>query len=340
MAGLRKLRGKYYVRVFLPGGKEKLLPTKTGDRKQAEAKRRIIEEREFLVKARLAEDLEVDKENLFKAIDDYLKDCKVRLRASSYESYRLAMDNLRKCWIDIPVKDITAGHYTRLKQFLASWLKPGAVNVRLRAIRTFLNWLVSTGKLDRLPCKLTLIKVDVGLPKFFTPAELQKIFAQVKDPKIKAAFRVLAETGLRRSELFNCTREDGFLHLHHTKGRRDRLVPLPPTLLPDFLLATEDPYRPNTITQAFTAALRASGIEPKGRSLHSLRHTFALREYYRTGDIYYVKGLLGHSAVTVTERYLKFPQEYLEKVFGEHVQRYPSRQPFADLMAKEPLFQA
>ena len=115
---------------------------------------------------------------------------------------------------------------------------------------------------------------------------------------------------------------------------------LPPVLLPDFLLATEDSYRPNTITQAFTAALRASGIEPKGRSLHSLRHTFALREYYRTGDIYYVKGLLGHSSVAVSERYLKFPQEYLEKVFGEHVQRYPSKERFADMMAEKSSFQA
>ena len=45
MAGLRKLRGKYYVRVFMPGGKEKLLPTKTGDRKRAEAFKRQVEER-------------------------------------------------------------------------------------------------------------------------------------------------------------------------------------------------------------------------------------------------------------------------------------------------------
>lgn len=340
MAGLRKLKGKWYIRVYLPNGKEKLLPTKTRDKKLALAYKRKIEEREFLVRAKLAEDLDLDNESLFKAINQFLRDCKVRLRTNTCESYRLAMDNLSKCWGDIPLKQISSEHHTRLKQFLASWLKPGAVNVRLRAIRAFLNWLVSTSKLDRLPCKLTLIKVDEGLPKFFTPAELEKVFAQVKDLKIKAAFRVLAETGLRRSELFNCTLEDGFLHLHHTKGRRDRLVPLPPTLLPDFLLATEDPYRPNTITQAFTAALRASGIEPKGRSLHSLRHTFALREYYRTGDIYYVKGLLGHSAVTVTERYLKFPQEYLEKVFGERVQRYPLRQQFANLITTKPPFQA
>ncbi|UCH11493.1 MAG: hypothetical protein JSU61_06290 [Fidelibacterota bacterium] len=53
-----------------------------------------------------------------------------------------------ECWKDISLKDISPTHCTQIKQFLLSWLKPGAVNVRLRAIRTSLNWLVNTGKLD------------------------------------------------------------------------------------------------------------------------------------------------------------------------------------------------
>ena len=277
---------------------------------------------------------------LFPAVVEYLRECRGRLRPLTAESYRLAMENLKACWGDIPLTGIAHRHFAMFQQYLSSWLKPTAVNVRLRAIRAFLSWLVTSEKIERLPGKINLIKVDEQLPRFFTPAELEEIFAQVNDPKLKAAYTVLAETGMRRSEIFNCSLEDGFLHLHHTKGRRDRMVPLPPALLPDYLLATDDPYKSNTLTQAFTAALRASGIEPKGRSLHSLRHTFALREYYRSGDIYYVKGLLGHSAVTVTERYLKFPEDYLEKVFGGQVQRYPSRMRHAHLTANEPAFRA
>lgn len=37
------------------------------------------------------------------------------------------------------------------------------------------------------------------------------------------------------------------------------------------------------------------------------------------GDIYLVKKLLGHSSVTVTEVYTKFPIEYLKKVFESKV---------------------
>ncbi len=136
---------------------------------------------------------------------------------------------------------------------------------------------------------------------------------------MSATIRLLAETGLRRSELFKCALEDGHLHLKNTKGHRERLVALPPGMLDDFLLATTDPYYLDSIGRSFRRALLQAGIEPKGRSLHSLRHTFALREYYRSGDIYYVRGLLGHSTVNTTERYLKFPEEYLQRVFGDRI---------------------
>ena len=92
--------------------------------------------------------------------------------------------------------------------------------------------------------------------------------------------------------------------------------PFPPDLIPDFILATENPYHPDFISHAFTKTVKDDGINPNGRSLHSRRHTFALREYVQTKDIYYVKGLLGHSSVTVTEIYMRFPEKYLEQVFG------------------------
>ena len=86
--------------------------------------------------------------------------------------------------------------------------------------------------------------------------------------------------------------------------------------------------------------MKAAGIAPKGRSLHSLRHTFALREYYRTGDIYHVKERLGHSAVAVTEIYLRFPQQYLAGVFGSSVARQSTAELYNRLGSEKPAFQA
>jgi len=316
MAGLRKLKGKWYIRVYLPGGKEQLIPTKTGDKKQAEVFKRKVEEREFLVKAKLAEGINRTATRLSEAVEDYLRECQTRLRASTTQSYRLALTDLKACWGDIDVRAITPKHLSTIREYLTARVNPITSNIRLRSVRAFLNWLVQSEKIDRVPGKVSLVKIDQELPKFFSPDELDGIFAQVNDLKLKAVFRLLSETGLRRCELFNCTLEGGYLHLKQTKGRRERLVRIPPDLIPDFNLATGSPYHPDFISHAFTRAVKEAGISPDGRSLHSLRHTFALREYARTRDIYYVKGLLGHSSVVVTEIYARFPEQYLEQVFG------------------------
>ena len=340
MAGMRKLKGRWYIRVFLEDGREKLLPTRTGDKKRAEALKRQIEEKEFLVRARLAEQIERGSCQLHDLADEFLAECKTRLRPSTVDSYTVSLENLKGCWGNLDLRQLTARHLSSVREYLSTRVNPTTANIRLRSIRAFLNWLVSTEKIERLPGKLALVKVDEALPKFFTPEELAKILDQITDPKLKAAFKVLAGTGMRRSELFHCELKDGYLHLHQTKGRRDRLVALPPALVEEYLLATEHPYRPNTLTQAFTKAIRTAGVQQKGRSLHSLRHTFTLQEYFRTGDIYFVKQALGHSHVTITERYLKFPIDYLQQVFGDTISPYHANQRWANLNEGKPAFQA
>ena len=49
--------------------------------------------------------------------------------------------------------------------------------------------------------------------------------------------------------------------------------------------------------------------------LHCLRHTFAVRRYLQTRDIYLVKNELGHESVTTTEKYAKFSLRRLESDF-------------------------
>ena len=336
MAGMRKLKGKWYIRIYLGGGKEKLLPTRTGDRKLAEAYKRKIEEKEFMVRAKLAAVLEYDGEMLSEAIGHFLSDVRLRLRPGTLKSYGQALTDMQKSVGEIDIKQIRSAHLSSLGHYLATRLSPTTVNIRLRAVRTFLNWLVSTERIPKLPGKIPFIKLDDPMPKFFTPSEVEAILDHTNDQKMKATFRLLAETGLRRSELFQCTLEESFLHLHHTKGRRDRLVPLKLELIPLFLLATDRPYLPDSVSNAFRASMDAAGIERRGRTLHSLRHTFALREYYRTGDIYFVKQQLGHSNVTVTEKYLRFPREYLQQVFGETVER----QSAAEVLSRQMLSSA
>lgn len=277
MAGMRKINGKWYIRLYLPGGKEKLLGTGTANEKVAKAFKRRIEEREFLVKAKLVEDMNMSSTSLFDTIGEYLKDCSSRVKKRTLSNYELALRNLKDCWGNIDLSQISAAHFTGIREYFGSQVGPTTMKIRLIDIRTFLNWLVSTGKLERLPGKFIVPKPDEELAKFFTPEEIKKIFIHIIDPKMRAYIRILAETGLRRSEILGATFVNGFLHLHKTKGRRERLVELPDELHKDFHLAINNHYAPNSITRAFRVARIRAGIPRAGRSLHCLRYVRSSR---------------------------------------------------------------
>ena len=68
------------------------------------------------------------------------------------------------------------------------------------------------------------------------------------------------------------------------------------------------------ITKEFKRAIRECGLNER-HHLHNTRHTFAVREWLRTGNIYAVKEQLAHSTVAVTEQYM---QHKRSKISADH----------------------
>ena len=62
----------------------------------------------------------------------------------------------------------------------------------------------------------------------------------------------------------------------------------------------------SNISKTFLKAMREIDGEETKYHLHCLRHTFAVRRYLQTRDIYLVKQELGHASVVTTEIYAKF----------------------------------
>lgn len=318
MAGLRLLKNKFYIRVWIDG-KEKLLPTGTGNLRDAEIQKKKIEGQEREVKQKIRDEIDALKNRLTiqVGVDYFLKNIGIErnVTLSTVKTYRLAAnDFINALGGLVYFNSIRRENYSELLAYLQDRYNPTTVNIRLRGVRVMLNFLTDKG-LIQSPFHVKQIKADQHLPKFITPDEMDRIYKQVTDPKLLAAYRIYEVTGLRAGELFHSKLTGDFITVEQSKGRKQRIIPIPFQNVKDYQIATTDPYSLSFISHSFSKSCKAAGIT--GKTLHALRHTFALRKLIETNNIQLVKELLGHSSVTVTEIYTAFPVDFLAQVFKD-----------------------
>lgn len=330
-------KGNHQIRLVLPNSKRiKSFSTGTKNLKEAQKILDRINTIEKLAKAEngaiiaLYNDLKgdaglvesVNKElgneymiTLSSAVDDYLEDCKLRVSIETVKSYKLALRDLC-CALKkfTRLSELTKTDYSIVLGYLKNKFNDTTVNIRLRGIRAFLLWLVDNDYLEKLPFKVKQLKLRERLPKFLTPEELKAIYSNVSDPILLSIYKVYEGTGMRLSELKTSKLEGNFIRVIG-KGNKERLIPLPISLHSDYQIAMAANYKTERISRGFTIAVRKANIQGN-KSLHSLRHTYALLKLVELGEKHLVQELLGHSSVTVTEVYTKFPLEYLKEVFN------------------------
>jgi site-specific recombinase XerD len=236
---------------------------------------------------------------------------------STLDCYRLGINDLKNAFIQKRTfNDLKRLDYSVLIDYLyTQGYNPTTINIRLRGIRTFLNYIKEIELIPELPFKIKQIKVEKKLPQFITPEEIEKIFSVVDDEKHLATFKTLLITGMRVGELRDSIRDKNFIKVTTSKSKSERIIPISDEYIADYDLATSPTLESGYISKSFRKYADSVGINDK--TLHSLRHTFALKTLMETNNIYYVKNQLGHTSVTTTEIYLKFPENYIKQIFKE-----------------------
>ena len=320
MARLRKMHGKYYVRIYVDK-KEKLLPTGTSVKAEALPHLRRVQREEIEIKQRIRNEYsDLKKRTTISEAVKYFTDHvgnERNLKDTTIDSYKLACNNFKNCFKNNTYFDeLDKTSITKLVEYLTNKYKSlHTVNIRLRSIRAMINYLYEKEIIKRKPFKVRTVKIDKEFPKFIKPDILNKIYKKVKNDKMLATFKVFEITGMRLGEFENSHRDGDFIIVKKSKGRKQRIIPIPLEYIPIYDSARDNPYSTDYITHKFKKACDDAGI--KGHSLHSLRHTFALRKLLETNNISIVKELLGHSSVQVSEIYTQFPMDYLSQVLNE-----------------------
>tara|TARA_B100000586_G_scaffold264293_1_gene234533 strand:- start:58 stop:1197 length:1140 start_codon:yes stop_codon:yes gene_type:complete len=271
---------------------------------------------------------------------------------SSIKRIRNSMDNLiNHLGSGFNYTAISTDDIDSFKRTIGKDRTPAGVNVDIRNVRTFCNWLFHTEQINRqLPIKE--LPEPKRKPQHLTEAHIVAIWElDSLTMQMKRIIGFLIATGLRVSSAFQGHMEGNWLVIpadaKYNKSKRELEINLDPTLHKIWLEMMElkaewkergFQFRSLTgkVSKHFKRAIRECGIDDT-QHLHNTRHTFAVRTWLKTNNIYMVKEQLGHSSVAVTEGYAEhkrsriagdFPSltkqiaeepKTLELVEGEHL---------------------
>jgi len=340
MAILKQRRGKWYARVQWYNAnvkKEKQVPLKTMSKVTARQRLAEVNKVESDIRAGMEftfpwlnddQITSVRQLALSDAINEWIQDRKsngirpstIRRNQYSMESFMSITGRKRPlCTVTTKVID------TYRNVCIDKGMTPDGININLRSLKTFFRWCHRRDYISKVP-HIDIVSKPKSMPLYIP----DRIFAELMrlewlDQHYKTAFLFYRETGCRVSEPFIGELDDNWLMISgdKTKQRADKELRLNAECLRlcNQMQKYEKKYKgtieswTQNLSKTFLKAMREIDGDVTKYHLHCLRHTFAVRRYLQTRDIYQVKQEMGHASVTTTEIYAKFSLRRLEKDF-------------------------
>lgn len=171
-------------------------------------------------------------------------------------------------------------------------------------------------------------KEQQKLPTVLDHEEVMSIINSIPNLKHRAIIQLAYSTGMRVSEVVNLKIEDldskrMVINIRQSKGKKDRIVPLSPTLL-ELLRNYWKAYKPkvylfngqNSLQYSIGScqAIYEHYKKTKNSSFHTLRHSFATYLLENGTDLRYIQELLGHSSPETTQIYTHVTTRNFNKI--------------------------
>ena len=206
------------------------------------------------------------------------------------------------------------------KCFLLEHYKPQTVNLRIRALNCYMEYL----NISAPPISMLRMQQKTYVENVISQADyeyLKRCLMRDGNHLYYFLIRFMAATGVRVSELvrFQTTDvEKGWLNLY-SKGNKIRRIYIPKSLQSDtlawmvreehppgflFLNRLGSPVTPAAIRGQLRKFSALYGLNPAVLHPHSFRHRFAKNFIEACGDISFLSDLLGHLSIETTRIYL------------------------------------
>lgn len=264
---------------------------------------------------------------------DYLE-LERALRPQTVKAYKSDIERLHvfvgdKAIQKISLDDLRA-HVRAMKK---AGLSTQTIRRRIHSLNTFYKWLVLENILpEAISTKLHLPKRVRKQPIWLSDVEI-RIFANTPS-RLSLAWKLLAWFGLRRSEMLrldwrDVRLNDGIVIIRDTKSHDDRIIPIPDAFKPELAQEWIDVGMPkdgrvvaiakSPFMRAFRKHLINCGLQDKGITPHTLRHSFASSLIRQGVPITVVKDLLGHKDLNTTMIYVHHSDTLLQDAMNKHI---------------------
>lgn len=224
--------------------------------------------------------------------------------------------------------------------------KKTTIRRKVSAVRSFYTFLLRQGKIAKNPFDaITSPKIDKMLPEILTEKEMIEFLNRLPgetfiEIRNQAVFEFLYATGMRISELTglrleNISLEEGLVRVLG-KGKKERIIPFNQSaraILLRYLSEVREKFkipidrvflnaRGKPITdRAIEMLLQDTYREVMGTDKrvypHLFRHSFATHLLQRGADLRVIQELLGHSSLSITERYTNLNYQDLLRVYHQ-----------------------
>lgn len=245
--------------------------------------------------------------------EQYLAQVEQRKRAPRHDKRYLTMASRE--WGRIPINQITRSQVLRIHHKVAE-KTPTTANRWLASVRACLQEAVRLDLIPTNPASSVRPALEAEpRARVLSDAELQRVMASIDaetDPYVRAAFRLLIETGARKSEVLAAKWTDldlrnGEWRIPRTKSGRSLTRPIPPSVAKVLTALPRSETWVFPGIQSHRADLRRAWDRVRSDAnvadvrIHDLRRTFG-HSVAREAGLHVASKLLGHSDVRVTER--------------------------------------